>query len=77
MHYMVDPWESRFRDQPRVVSYFDAPWHLPAGSVLRVGCEWRPGSESVEFPAEMCAMFSYYVGEETLECTPTSGTFIE
>jgi hypothetical protein len=64
--YLVDPWQSRFRDTPPIEIYGENPLLLPQGSIVRTSCEWHNGKqETLHFPGEMCSAFGYIAGRDT------------
>ena len=71
--YTVDPWMAQYRDSPRVVTYWDAPLHLAAGTIMRTTCEWEnAGATTVIYPAEMCTTFAFVASETQYQCEPAS-----
>lgn len=61
--YLVDPWESEFRDAPPVSLFFKNPFVVAEKSLLRTRCEWNNESpDEIAFPEEMCATFGYVAG---------------
>jgi len=64
--YLVDPWKPVYRDSPPVSLFFQTPYHLAAGTVVRTHCEFtNAGTTPLEFPAEMCTAFGYIGGTKT------------
>jgi hypothetical protein len=68
--YLVDPWKPLYRDAPPVSLFFQNPYQVPAGTIVRTTCEWNnAGSTMIDFPHEMCASFGYLAGtDEPFHC---------
>ncbi len=67
-------WEPLFTSHPPVTSYDpQKPLHLPKGTRLRQTCTWKnTESNELQFPREMCVMFSYYFPDDGfLQCDTT------
>ncbi len=68
----VDPWLASYRDTPPMQSYYAAPIHLAAGTVVRTTCSWlNPTAQTIVYPSEMCFTFMYLAGgKDTVRCAP-------
>jgi hypothetical protein len=70
--YLVDPWKPVYRDAPPTSLFFQNPYHVTAGTIVRTTCEWMNAtSTTLEFPGEMCASFGYLAGsDQPFHCEP-------
>lgn len=63
--YKVDNWVSDYRDNPPVVTFFQAPKLLKAGTVVRTHCEWKSDQDKdLIFPHEMCVASGIVAGRK-------------
>lgn len=76
--YLADPWLADFRDTPPVNLFFESPFHLRAGDVLRVTCEWNSlADHNLANPEEMCIAFGMVSGTTEPYVCEGRGEFTE
>ena len=76
--YLAEPWAADFRDTPPVNLFFERPFHLNAGDLLRVTCEWNSlADESLRYPEEMCVAFGMVAGTTEPYVCDARGEFTE
>lgn len=68
--YLVDQWNTQYRDSPPVSLYFNDPKPLTAGMILRTHCTFNNNTDTVlDFPHEMCSTFGLVEGsKEPITC---------
>lgn len=63
--YLVESWNSQYRDSPPISLFFDNPKAVAAGTVLRTHCTWNNNTnEELDFPHEMCSTFGLIEGSK-------------
>ncbi len=73
--YDVQDWDPSYRDRAPIAEWeIDQPLLLGPGDVIRVNCNWQnDGTETLGFPAEMCAsLFWFHPAPEPLVCTSSA-----
>lgn len=69
--YLASPWVPQYRDLPPMTLFFNNPFKLKAGYLLRTKCQWHNDKDTeLAFPHEMCTSFGYVGGTKEPEvCT--------
>lgn len=66
--YLASPWVPEYRDLPPMTLFFQHPFRLQAGYLLRTKCQWHNDQDTdLEFPHEMCTSFGYVGGTKDPE----------
>lgn len=66
--YLASPWVPQYRDLPPMTLFFQHPFKLQAGYLLRTKCQWHNDKDTeLAFPHEMCTSFGYVGGTKDPE----------
>ena len=66
--YLASPWVPEYRDLPPMTLFFQHPFRLTAGYLLRTKCQWHNDQATdLLFPHEMCTSFGYVGGTKDPE----------